>query len=160
MFVDTINNEILKVRNFFNNTIRVLEEEDSEFKPQDELYTVAQQVAHVAHTIDWFSDSAFSETGPIWEDSIMEDHDKRVMTCSSLGEAKKWLDESFDRATENFSSRSDEELMSPMPEDCLMGPTPRFTCVYGLQDHTAHHRGSLAVYVRLLGKVPAMPYMP
>ncbi len=25
--------------------------------------------------------------------------------------------------------------------------------------HTAHHRGALAVYARLLGKVPAMPYM-
>jgi len=26
-------------------------------------------------------------------------------------------------------------------------------------EHTAHHRGALTVYSRVLGKVPAMPYM-
>jgi hypothetical protein len=28
----------------------------------------------------------------------------------------------------------------------------------GSTDHTAHHRGALTVYSRLLGKVPKMPY--
>jgi hypothetical protein len=30
--------------------------------------------------------------------------------------------------------------------------------VSGIVDHTAHHRGSLAVYARLIGKEPLMPY--
>ena len=35
---------------------------------------------------------------------------------------------------------------------------PRLGVVSGIVDHTAHHRGSLAVYARLRGKVPPMPY--
>ena len=30
--------------------------------------------------------------------------------------------------------------------------------INGITDHSAHHRGALAVYARLLGKEPAMPY--
>ena len=36
-----------------------------------------------------------------------------------------------------------------------MAGAPRSSIVDGLADHTAHHRGSLAVYARLRGKVPA-----
>jgi uncharacterized damage-inducible protein DinB len=160
MLAETICNEIQKVRIFFNNTIRVLDENDSGFKPQDEMYTVAQQIAHVAHTIDWFNDSAFSEEGPTWNDDVMKEHETKMMGYTSLTEAKKWLEESFDRAIENFGSRSDEELTSLTPETSLMGANPRFLNAFGIQDHTAHHRGSLGVYVRLIGKTPPIPYMP
>ncbi|MCF8432232.1 MAG: DinB family protein [Melioribacteraceae bacterium] len=30
--------------------------------------------------------------------------------------------------------------------------------VGAIADHSAHHRGALAVYARLAGKVPKMPY--
>ena len=39
-----------------------------------------------------------------------------------------------------------------------VGGAPRLALVTGLGDHTAHHRGVLAVYARLCGRVPAMPY--
>jgi hypothetical protein len=39
-----------------------------------------------------------------------------------------------------------------------MGGAPRASIIDGLTDHTAHHRGSLAVYARLRGKTPPMPY--
>jgi uncharacterized damage-inducible protein DinB len=40
-----------------------------------------------------------------------------------------------------------------------MGGVPRFAITNALTDHTAHHRGALTVYARLLGLVPPMPYM-
>ena len=39
-----------------------------------------------------------------------------------------------------------------------MGGVPKFAVISALSDHTAHHRGSLAVYACLIGKEPKMPY--
>jgi len=39
-----------------------------------------------------------------------------------------------------------------------MGGRPLFEIIGAMVEHTAHHRGALAVYTRLLGKVPPMPY--
>jgi len=36
---------------------------------------------------------------------------------------------------------------------------PRLVVIGAISDHTAHHRGALTVYARLLGKEPKMPYM-
>ena len=36
---------------------------------------------------------------------------------------------------------------------------PVVAIVGGIEDHTAHHRGALTVYARLLDRVPPMPYM-
>ncbi|MCB2212963.1 DinB family protein [bacterium] len=160
MLADVFKRELENVRLFFNRSTKPLTEDDSLFKPQDEMYTVAQQVAHAAHTVEGFSNNAFTETGPEWDENAMEDHNNRVMTVTSLTAARKWFNESIDRAIENFGKRSDEELLALLPETSLLGPFPRFTCLYGIQDHTAHHRGALTVYVRALGKTPPIPYMP
>jgi uncharacterized damage-inducible protein DinB len=39
-----------------------------------------------------------------------------------------------------------------------MGGMPRESIIGGIVDHTAHHRGALSVYARLVGREPAMPY--
>ena len=39
---------------FFNRSTGVLTEEDSSHVPADGAYTAANQMAHVAQTIDWF----------------------------------------------------------------------------------------------------------
>ena len=39
-----------------------------------------------------------------------------------------------------------------------MGGQPIGDIVWSIVEHTAHHRGALTVYSRLLGKVPIMPY--
>jgi uncharacterized damage-inducible protein DinB len=40
-----------------------------------------------------------------------------------------------------------------------MGGQAMSGVVWGMIEHTAHHRGALTVYSRLLGKVPPMPYV-
>jgi uncharacterized damage-inducible protein DinB len=39
-----------------------------------------------------------------------------------------------------------------------MGGEPRLAIVGAICEHTAHHRGALAVYARLLGYAPPIPY--
>ena len=91
---------------FILNTINCLSEEDSNFKPNDNMFTVARHIWHVAETI---------------------------------------------------RNASDTELMAPFVDEFIKG-APKLVIVNVIKDHTAHHRGALSVYVRLLGKTPTMPY--
>ena len=141
---------------FFKRSSSCLEEADSGYAPKEGMYTVAQLVAHVAQTYDWFMEGMFSSSG---FDLNFEEHMKPVMACTSLEAARKWLKGSVEKAVATVSSKSDEELMAPLPAGPVMGGAPRMAVFSAITDHTASHRGSLAVYSRLLGKVPQMPYM-
>ena len=46
-------NQILASKEFFDRSTSVLEEADSEFRPREEMMTVAQHVTHAAQTLDW-----------------------------------------------------------------------------------------------------------
>lgn len=140
---------------FFKRSTRELKEEHSGFKPTEGQYTAAAQVAHVAQTIEWFFDSAFAKD---WNMDF-EGLDKEVRACKSLEEAHSWLDRAVKKAVETAEAHSAEEWATPFPPNPIMGETPRFTIVGAIVDHTAHHRGALTVYQRLLGLTPAMPYM-
>lgn len=143
-------------KEFFDRSTRCLEEADSGFQPTKESFTTAQQVAHVAQTLDWFLDGAFDDKG------FEHDFDRlaqEIRNVTSLTDARSRLEKSFNRAIERIGSASIEELEAPYPEDAVMGSQPRLSIVPGIVEHTAHHRGVLTVYSRLLGKTPAMPYM-
>jgi uncharacterized damage-inducible protein DinB len=64
------------------------------------------------------------------------------------------LDAAFQRAFE-FCGTDLSRLLRPGP---VMGGQPIGNIVWGMVEHTAHHRGALSVYTRLLGKTPPMPY--
>jgi uncharacterized damage-inducible protein DinB len=120
------------------------------------MFTVAAVVAHVAQTIDWFVAGAFAEGG---FDMDFERMDKEVRGVASLAEARAWFAKSVAAAKAAVEGRSMEEWSAPLPPGPIMGGLPRFAIFGALTDHTAHHRGALTVYSRLLGKVPPMPYM-
>lgn len=149
--------EHLKIaKDYFDRSTRCLEEADSTYKPTDNSMTTAQQVAHVANTVDWFMEGAFRPEG---FDMDFEAHAKAIMAVESLEAARAWLDKSFAAAIELTQSKSTEELAQPLPDGMVMGGLPRFAIYGGIQDHTAHHRGVLTVHSRLCGHTPAMPYM-
>lgn len=141
---------------YFNRSTNVLTEEDSGFTPAEGMMTTAQQVAHIAQTIDWFLEGTFREEG---FDMDFEAHMKAVHEVTSLAAAREWLDRAFNAARETFGSKTSEELFHPLPAGPVMGGAPRLAVVSAIEDHTAHHRGALTVYSRLLGKEPKMPYM-
>ena len=62
-------------------------------------------------------------------------------------------------AKEVIGTKSDADLMMPLPSGPIMGGVPRMAIFSAITDHTAHHRGALTVYARISGVVPPMPYM-
>ena len=50
-------------KQYFDRSTRCLEEKDAGFAPTDGSLTTAQQVAHIAQTIDWFVEGASRPEG-------------------------------------------------------------------------------------------------
>lgn len=146
-------NQLLASKDFFDRSTRVLEEADSVFRPQPDMMTVAQQVAHVAHTLDWFVQGV---SRPEAFDLDFEKIAREVNAVTSLAAARAWLEKAYANAIAFV--RSAEDLAKPLPEGPIMGGQPTSDIVWGMVEHTAHHRGALTVYSRMLGKVPPMPY--
>lgn len=146
--------ELHSTLKFFETTLAVFEPGDAAFAPTPEMYTVAGHVAHTASSVDWFIAGAFGEG---WDMDFDADIAK-AKSVTSLEDATDWLHRAFENAVSVLGDASDEELFAPISDTRIMGGAPRAAVVSGIVDHTAHHRGSLAVYARLIGKVPAMPY--
>lgn len=148
--------EIRSTRKFFDTSTACLDEADSGFAPVAGTWTVAQQVAHVARTVDWFVEGTFRSEG---FDMDFDRHVAEILPVRSLTEARAWAARAFDAAEKAFGEATLESLGQPLAEGPVMGGMPRQSVIGAIADHTAHHRGALTVYARLLGKVPAMPYM-
>jgi uncharacterized damage-inducible protein DinB len=147
--------ELATTEKFFLNTIACFEESDSTFAPQADMYTVAASVAHVARTVDWFIEGAFHRADGF--DMDFTTHIAEAKQVTSLLAAKSWLARSFVQAAGTITANAGR-LAQPLPQGIMAG-LPRAAMVGGIVDHTAHHRGALAVYARLIAKTPAMPYV-
>ena len=151
---DGLVKELESTQKFFNTTLSVFEPDDAGFAPYPELYTVAGHVAHAADSIDWFIEGAF---GDGW-DMDFEGLIAKAKAVTSLQEANEWLERSFVNAKAVVGKASDQILFEAIPDTKIMEGAPRLAVISGIVDHTAHHRGSLAVYARLIGKEPPMVY--
>ncbi|NJL28827.1 MAG: hypothetical protein HC897_13510 [Thermoanaerobaculia bacterium] len=87
--------ELEATRDFFDRSTSCLAEKDSEFAPHGELMTAAQQVMHVAQTIDWFFEGAFRPEG---FDMDFERHMVEVRETRSLETARAALAKAWDHA--------------------------------------------------------------
>jgi uncharacterized damage-inducible protein DinB len=148
--------ELNSAHEFFNRSTRNLTEEHSTVMPAPGMMTAAQQMAHAAHTVDWFLKGAFRPEG---FDTNFEAHAAAVNSCTSLSAARAWFEKAMAAAKETIAAKSDADLMVPLPPGPIMGGAPRMAIFSAITDHTAHHRGALTVYARLKGVVPPMPYM-
>jgi uncharacterized damage-inducible protein DinB len=156
MLKQSLLGQVASMREFFNRSTRNLVEADSAYAPQAGMFTAAQQVAHAAQTVEWFLNGAFAAGG---FDLDFEKLDRDVRAVTSLAAAREWFDRGCTAAMETIDAHSDAEWMAPLPEGPIMGGLPRIAIFGALTDHSAHHRGALTVYARMLGKVPPMPYM-
>ena len=148
-------NQLLASKEFFERSSRVLDEADSEFRPHEGMMTVAQQIAHAAQTLNWFIEGASRPEG---FDLDFEKHAKALAGATSLAAARRMLATAYGNAIHFLRSCSPEDLARPLPPGPVMGGQPISDIVWAMVEHTAHHRGVLTVYSRLLGKVPPMPY--
>ena len=148
--------ELDSAHQFFVRSTRSLVESHSTFAPAPGMMTAAQQVAHAAHTIEWFIEGAFRPEG---FDTNWEAHATVVNGYASLTAARAWFDRSIAKAKATVATTTDAALLVPLPAGVGMGGAPRLAIFGAITDHTAHHRGALTVYTRLQGLVPPMPYM-
>ncbi len=140
---------------YLGRTCSVFREEDSAYAPTPGQFTVAQQVAHVAQTIDWFMEGAFRPEGFDMDFAV---HHAAIRDVHSLKAAMAWLARWVDAAAALLATKTDADMAAPIADGPVMGGMPRSAIIGGIAEHTAHHRGSLAVYARLLGYAPPMPY--
>ena len=145
-------NQLVASQDFFERSTRVLDEADSRFRPREGMMTVAQQVAHTAQTLDWFIEGAFRPEG---YDLDFAKHAQALEAVTSLAAARQMLKAAYANAIEVLRGA---DLAQPLPPGPIMGGQPISDIVWAMVEHSAHHRGALTVYSRLLGKVPPMPY--
>ncbi len=155
MLSTTLVHDLEQTAKFFATTTSIFEAADAGFAPDPALYTVAGHIAHTGYSIDWFIAGAF---GPGWALDFDADI-ARAKAVTSLDAAQTIVAKAFANAITTVQAASDADLMAPIPNDMIMDGAPRQAVISGIVDHTAHHRGALAVYARLIGKVPPMPYM-
>jgi len=146
---------IANMKKFFDKGTSCFSEEHDGFAPKPGMFTVAQHVAHAAQVVEWFVDGAFSDTGMTTD---FAEHEKHVRAVKTLAEARAWMDRAVKRATDKVNATSMADMMRPIAPG-IMGGVPRIAIVESMAEHTAHHRGALAVYARLLNLEPPMPYM-
>jgi uncharacterized damage-inducible protein DinB len=144
------------MKSFFDRSTSALDEKDSTFAPKSEMLTVAQHVAQTAQVIAWFIDCAFDPKGFSVD---FEEASHEVKQINSLKAARAWMDRACKHALEVAGSKSMADFRQPIAPGPIMGGLPRAAIFDAMTDHTAHHRGALTVYARLLNKVPPMPYM-
>lgn len=147
--------EIRASKEYLDRSTRVLQEADSTFRPADGALTTAQQIAHIAQTVEWFIEGAFGNGF----DMDFENHLAEVNTYTSLAKARSWADKSFNELITAIESKKPAELLEPIRDPNLFTGEPKLSIVYAVVEHTAHHRGALTIYSRLLGYTPPLPYM-
>lgn len=148
-------NQIKASKQYLDRVTDVLTEADSDICPTEGMMTAAQQIAHIAHTVEWFIEGVFGDGFNMdFEGSLTI-----ISNVTSLKEANDWCTRAFEQAVMAIEEKSEEELQELTPKDSIMGAAPIHAVLTGIVEHTAHHRGALSVYIRLIGKVPSMPYM-
>ena len=143
-------------RTFFERTTSVFTEEHAGYAPQEGRMTVAAQIAHVADTFDWFHDALLDMQG---FDMDFEAMAKRVNSVKTLAEAREWFDRGHERLVAYVEASTPESMAVTLPEnDPIMPGQSRAAILLAVIEHAAHHRGSLAIFARLAGLEPPMPY--
>ena len=146
--------QLQSIRTFFEKTIACFQDADATFAPQPGMYTVAQHVAHAAQVVEWFLEGAFRPAGFNMDFQGME---SEVRAIRELEDARAWWNSAMDQTLEAVAGSAPESWSEPI-RGPLMAGMARDSIFAGIGDHTAHHRGALAVYARLCGREPAMPY--
>jgi len=176
--------KVYEHKEYFHRSLECFTEEDSNFRPSEELLSVAGQILHVALSIEYFLSGMFGYYegfGPLsrrhlgfldmnWIELADEknlymvldpvDWPQAFEASTSIAKALKLFDEAMDTAAQFLDARSVKDIeAAQLPENPMFDPTFRYPDIIELMnDHTAHHRGSLVVYAHLLGKEPRIPY--
>jgi hypothetical protein len=169
-------------KEFFHRTTACFRPQDGGFRPRPDMLSVNGQILHVTAAMEFFlaglvvsfdrlkpgpwvsrrgkgaswiglgtgfADMAWTEEATLDQEAIDDD--------ASVRTALKAFDGTMDIVCRVFAQFTPEEMTSPLPRNPLDLRSPQHVLDI-LLDHTAHHRGALAQYARLLGHDPSIPY--
>ena len=173
---------------FFHRSLSCLEEADAFFRPQADMLTIVGQIHHVTAAIEFFlSGLLFARQqlpslesirqreftsrrgrGEAWiglstgfsSMDWVEVSNRDIAPPGSdapLSGALKAFDDTMEIAVLMFGVLTDDEMTVDLPANPLGFRTARDVMEI-LVDHTAHHRGAIAQYARILGREPQIPY--
>jgi uncharacterized damage-inducible protein DinB len=151
---EDLTRQLQAIRTYFEKTVSCFQPADGTFAPHEGMFTVAQQISHAAHTVEWFLEGAFRPDGMNLDFAA---HEAEVRAIDSLEDAMAWWSSALQEAHEFLEGSAPESWDEPIRGQ-LMAGMPRRSILGGINDHTAHHRGALSVYARLLEREPPMPY--
>ena len=151
--------QLKSCKEYLDRSTRELTEEDASFTPTEGEFTVAQQIAHIGLSVDWLVEGGFGAGFTLNEEGKIPGHAEIIANIQTLAGARSLCAQSFSNAIQVIGSKSPQQVLELMPDNPVVGVAPRMVIVNVIEEHTAHHRGSLSVYTRMRGKVPPMPYM-
>ncbi len=146
---------ITKERKHLDNIIKDLKPEHGEFRPVEEILTASQQIKHIALTTRWFYSKAL---GTGFDFSSFDEYLEGMQKPIELMEAVRMLNETYDESVPAFEKMTEAQLGAVVKDDPMLGTFLISDLIYYNNEHTAHHRGALSVYLRLLGITPTMVY--
>ena len=119
-----------------------------DYRPDPHARTAWELAWHIANTdvqfIDGIADLKFAMASPA-------DADKP----KTVAELVDWYDRNMKRGIDRVRSMSAEQLLTPVP--FFMFNFPSIFYVGFLNNHSIHHRGELATYLRPMGsRVPSI----
>ncbi len=147
--------EMIKAeRKFLWNIIKDFKPEHGDYRPVEGMMTVNQLIRHVAQTLYWFREGAFGTGFRMDFEKMTEEY----MQTTTLDDARAELERAYDEAIQFYCGLSEADLTAPLTPNSIFGESAKLVVLNANTGHTAHHRGALAVYLRLLGITPTMVY--
>ncbi len=127
--------------------IAAVPDEKSDYRPDPNARTAKELAWHIANSdiqfLDGIADQKFS----------MESPEQKPQTSA---EVVAWYDENMKRGIERVSQMTAEQLMTPVEFFGVFNLPAAFYLGF-LNNHSIHHRGELATYLRPMGsKVPSI----
>lgn len=127
--------------------IAAIPDDKSEYRPDPNARSAKELAWHIANTdvqfLDGIADLKFS----------MESPETKPQTSA---EVAKWYDENMKRGIARVAALSPEQLLTPI-EFFGVFNLPAVAYLGFLNNHSVHHRGELATYLRPMGsKVPSI----
>jgi uncharacterized damage-inducible protein DinB len=164
-----------KQKEFFQRSLSCFTEEDADYRPQPGMLSVSGHIHHTTASIELMMSGILREfprfgerryasrrPGATWKEWGMDwaysaNHDT-VRADWSLASALRAFDETMDIVSTIFAELTPDEMRQPLGDNPMKLPSAFAVLYFGIFDHTAHHRGALSQYARLLGKEPRIPY--
>ena len=145
VMMDGVNNEL----EITKKVLAAIPDDKSDFRPDPNARTAWELAWHLANTdvqfLDGIADLNFAMANPAEADKP-----------KTVAELVTWYDANFKRAAAKVNALTPEQLATPLN---FMGAF-NFPAVFYLgflNNHSIHHRGALATYLRPMGsKVPSI----